>query len=71
MFHITQAILHGSFVAAWWFQPTPLKNDGQLVSWDQDIPFPTAWKVIKKKKHGSKAAPTRYILPSLTIINHH
>jgi hypothetical protein len=24
----------------WWFQPTPLKNHRQLVSWDDDIPFP-------------------------------
>ena len=22
----------------WWFQPTPLKNDGVKVSWDDDIP---------------------------------
>ena len=22
----------------WWFQPTPLKNDGVFVSWDDDIP---------------------------------
>ena len=22
----------------WWFQPTPLKNDGAQVSWDDDIP---------------------------------
>ena len=25
--------------------PTPLKNDGQIVSWD-DFSFPTEWKVI-------------------------
>jgi hypothetical protein len=24
--------------AGWWFQPTPLKNDGVKVSWDDDIP---------------------------------
>jgi len=29
----------------WWFQPTPLKNDGKLVSWD-DFTFPTEWKII-------------------------
>jgi hypothetical protein len=67
MFHITQAILHGSFVAAWWFQPTPLKNDGQLVRWDQDIPFPTAWKVIKKKTWFQSSTNQIYF----TIINHH
>jgi len=22
----------------WWFEPTPLKNDGVKVSWDDDIP---------------------------------
>ena len=25
--------------ANWWFQPTPLKNDGQIVSWDDEIPI--------------------------------
>ena len=25
--------------------PTPLKNDGVRNSWDDDIPFPTEWKV--------------------------
>jgi hypothetical protein len=32
----------------WWVvePPTPLKNDGVKVSWD-DFPFPTEWKVIK------------------------
>ena len=28
----------------WWFQPTPLKNDGVKVSWDDDIPFPTFYE---------------------------
>ena len=30
--------------SGWWFQPTPLKNDGVKVSWDDDIPI--IWKVI-------------------------
>jgi len=30
-------------IAGWWFEPTPLKNDGAKVSWD-DFPFPTEWK---------------------------
>ena len=30
----------------WWFQPTPLKNDGVQVSWDDDIP-----NIWKNKKH--------------------
>ena len=38
------------------FSPTPLKNDGVKVSWDDEIP--NIWKVIKF--HGSKP-PTRYI----------
>jgi hypothetical protein len=37
-------------------EPTPLKNDGRIVSWD-DLLFPTEWTVIKI--HGSKA-PTSY-----------
>ena len=32
-------------ISGWWFQPTPLKNDGVKVSWDDDIP--NIWKVIK------------------------
>ena len=27
-------------LGSWWFQPTPLKNDGASNSWDDDIPFP-------------------------------
>ena len=30
----------------WWFQPTPLKNDGVNVSWDDDIP--NIWKTYSK-----------------------
>jgi hypothetical protein len=33
------------FKAGWWFQPTPLKNDGVNVSSDYDIP--NKWKFIK------------------------
>ena len=33
--------------SGWRFQPTPLKHHGVKVSWDDDIPFPTEWKVIK------------------------
>jgi len=25
-------------MTGWWFQPTPLKNDGVKVSWDDEIP---------------------------------
>ena len=25
-------------VPGWWFQPTPLKNDGVSNSWDDEIP---------------------------------
>ena len=31
-------IMNGDFMAGWWFQPTPLKNDGVKVSWDDEIP---------------------------------
>ena len=34
------------FEAGWWLSPTPLKNDGVKVSWDDDIPN-CFWKVIK------------------------
>ena len=27
-----------TIMAGWWLSPTPLKNDGKLVSWDYDIP---------------------------------
>ena len=40
-FHITKRL-----VAGWWLSPTPLKNDGQLVSWDDEIP-----KIWKNKIH--------------------
>ena len=26
------------YISAWWLSPTPLKNDGVKVSWDDDIP---------------------------------
>jgi hypothetical protein len=25
-------------ISGWWFQPTPLKNEGVKVSWDDEIP---------------------------------
>jgi hypothetical protein len=35
--------INGILLAGWWFQPTPLKNDGVKVTWD-DMTFPTEWK---------------------------
>jgi hypothetical protein len=32
-------------ITGWWFQSTPLKNDGVKVSWDDEIA--NIWKVIK------------------------
>ena len=29
---------NGFYTAWWWFEPSPLKNDGRIVSWDDDIP---------------------------------
>ena len=29
---------YGYNMTGWWFQPTPLKNDGRIVSWDDEIP---------------------------------
>jgi hypothetical protein len=47
-----------SLNTGWWFQPTPLKNDGVKVSWDDDIP--NTWKVIKF--HGSSHHQPEHIL---------
>jgi hypothetical protein len=30
---------HRQFIAGWWLSPTPIKNDGVKVSWD-DYSFP-------------------------------
>jgi hypothetical protein len=30
------------WLSGWWFQPTPVKNDGVKVGWDDDIP--NIWK---------------------------
>jgi len=38
--------------------PTPLKNDGVKVSWDDDIPFPTV-SGKSKSSHGNQSPPTR------------
>ena len=37
----------------WWFQPTPLKNHRQLVSWDDDIPFPI--NMMNMESHKKKS----------------
>ena len=29
----------------WWLSPTPLKNDGVKVNWDDDIPNTSIWKI--------------------------
>ena len=34
-------------MAGWWFQPTPLKDDGVNVSWDDEISNYYIWKVIQ------------------------
>ena len=61
--------LHGIFdgttvvaqltVTGWWFQPTPLKNDGVKVSWDDDIPI---WK---NKNHVPNHQPGYELVDSL------
>jgi hypothetical protein len=35
---LTLLIPHRIHQAGWWFQPTPLKNDGVSNSWDDDSP---------------------------------
>ena len=49
------------------FSPTPLKNDGRILSWD-DLLFPTEWTVIKF--HGSKA-PTSYTWNDWPLLSPH
>ena len=48
-----------AYISGWWFQPTPLKNDGVKVSWDDDIP--NIWNNKKCSK-----PPTRFV--SLSIL---
>ena len=38
-----------SYISGWWFQPTPLKNDGVKVSWDDEIP--NTWKIKHVPNH--------------------
>ena len=45
------------FEAGWWFEPTPLKNHGVKVTWD-DFPFPSEWKVMSSS-HVFQSPPTR------------
>ena len=40
----------------------------EFVSWDDDIPFPTEWKVIQNSKM-FQSPPTRYIV--IPVINHY
>ena len=54
-----------SNISGWWFQPTPLKNDGQLVSWDE-MTFPTEWKDKKCSK-----PPPRYIYIYIVYTGNH
>jgi len=43
---IGSGLFRPCFTSGWWSQPTPLKNDGVKVSWDDEIPN-LLWKVIK------------------------
>ena len=45
IFHSYVSLPEGISKHHWWFFAIPLKNDGVKVSWDDDIPFPTEWKV--------------------------
>ena len=36
-------------ISGWWLSPTPLKNDGLKVSWDDEIPH-----FLWQKKHVPK-----------------
>ena len=60
----------------WWFQPTPLKNHRQLVSWDDDIPFPIDMESHKNPwfqttKQITNIFPLLLVYSLLTTINHH
>jgi hypothetical protein len=43
-----RSVVHPVDEAAWWLSPTPLKNDGVKVSWDDEIP--NIWKNKKCSK---------------------
>ena len=45
------------YMDGWWLSPTPLKNDGVKVSWDDDIPFPIWWEKI----HSCSKPPTSIV----------
>ena len=44
--HCTKS--YETWVTVWWLSPTPLKNDGVKVSWDDEIP--NVWKNDEKWK---------------------
>ena len=54
----------------WWFQPTPLKNDGVKVSWDDDSIPNCFWKVIKFRSSKPPDKTWRLIYPSKMVIFH-
>jgi len=41
------------YITGWWLSPTPLKNDGLKVSWD-DYSIPNIWE---NKSHAPKHQP--------------
>ena len=49
--------------------PTPLKNGGVKVSWDDDIPK-TEWKVIKFHDSEPPTRCRKYSKKTLTIFDH-
>jgi hypothetical protein len=55
-------------MTGWWLsKTTPLKNDEQLVSWD-DFSIPNNWE-SHNPFHGFQSPPTRYIV--IPIVNHY
>ena len=48
-------------ISGWWFQPSPLKNHGVKVSWD-DMTFPTEWKV---RIQSCCKPPSRFVMISV------
>jgi len=49
-------------------KPSPLKNDGQLVTWDDEIP--NIWKVIKFMFQTTNQAKMRILYRSLGKLFH-
>ena len=47
-------------MTGWWFEPTPRKNHGVKVSWDDDIP-----NIWENKIHAPKHQPNEHLFRTM------